>query len=145
MTQKRKQTPSLTGFTGKKNNGAPPLTNPTVTLFLAAMFVAILFALLSAKRNWDIAEGNMEQDSEGQIVRSPKIVDAPEVRKLPQPPPPIVRSEVVEDAFDVPEEILLEETAPEDLKIKTQTMDLEVTVPDDLFTIDPAQEERPSN
>lgn len=132
MTQHRHQIPSLSSSSGKKGTPGKQLTSPLFTLFLAGMFVAILFALMSAKRNWNIANGSMEEDNDVQYFRSPKIGVAPVKRELPQPPPRIEFEEIVEDSFDVPVEILLEQSEPEAIELRTSKIELEAKLPEEL-------------
>ena len=114
-----RKTPRLSGFSSK----GKPLTSPMTTLWLGIVFIAILFALLSARRTWF----EVEEGEKNRMLHSGFLSDPPQQRELGDPPPD--PDSLLESPTDLiisrNEVILLEENHQ---PIEIQLIDLELDV-----------------
>ena len=129
MENSDRDPPLLRGFTRSKSGPGRALTSPTTSIWLAIIFMALFFALLSIQRNVKRAND---------AVNPPKtkfsgwIVDAPEFEpeKIPPPNPDSVLNQ------EEMEEILVEqgiefELDTDPLEIKPIDVDLQIQMPED--------------
>ena len=87
MLKDDKNPPLLTGFTKRQADGkGKALSSPTTSLWLAVIFVAIFFALMSVRMNIKRAEDALKPPTP-ETRRSGWLVDAPE-KDVPLELPP---------------------------------------------------------
>ena len=132
MAKNDKNPPLLTGFTKRESGGkGRSLSNPTTSLWMAVIFVAIFFALMSVRMNIKNAEDSLKPPTP-ETKRSGWLVDAPE-KEVPLELPPnydlLYPEESEEEELVISEEIILENTA-EELEIRPIDVPIEVGVPD---------------
>ena len=84
MFNRDKELPTLKGFTSGGSGRGKSLSSPTTSLWLAIIFVAMIFALISVRKNINNAQEAMKPP---QVRHSGWIVDAPEQVEALQPPP----------------------------------------------------------
>ncbi len=115
----QRNTPRLSGFSSK----GKPLTSPMTTLWLGIVFVAILFAILSAKRSWT----EVEEGERGRMLHSGYLSDPPPQRELGDPPPnPDFLQERPSDLIIYKNEVI--ELEEKHQPIEIQMIDLELDV-----------------
>ena len=135
MAKDDKNPPLLTGFSNRGKGKA--LSNPTTSMWLAIIFVAIFFALMSVQRNISQAEDALKPKDDGK-KRSGYIVTAPEKHELGPPPldPASLLLKEEEIALVIEETIELETTARE-IEIKPIEIQMGVSLPEDSLSIKP--------
>ncbi len=132
MAKNDKTPPLLTGFTNRETAGkGKALSSPTTSLWLAVIFVAIFFALMSVRMNIKNAEDSLKPPTP-ETKRSGWLVDAPE-KEIPREPPPnydlLYPKESEEEELVISEEIILENTS-DDIEIRPIDVPIKVGVPD---------------
>ncbi len=120
----------LKGFSTSGAGKGTALTSPTTSLWLAIIFVALIFALGSIQRTVSKAE---EEANPNNIVRSGYLSDAPEKEPQIQPPP---NPDLISFRDQGAEEIILEaiqlEKEVEPIELKPIDLDLKLEVPEEL-------------
>ncbi len=112
-------TPSLSGFSSKGKS----LTSPMTTLWLGIVFVAILFAILTAKRSLT----EVEDGEKSRMLHSGYLSDPPPKRELGDPPPnPDTLLEPPSDLIISKNEVIKLEEIHQPIEI--QMIDLELDV-----------------
>lgn len=132
MPKNDKNPPLLTGFTKRQTSGkAKALSNPTTSLWLAVIFVAIFFALMSVKMNIKRAEDSLKPPT-ADTKQSGWIIDAPE-KEIPLEPPPnynlLYPEESEVEKLVIDEEIILENRNTE-IELRPIDVPLEIAAPD---------------
>lgn len=84
MLNRDKEPPTLGGFSSGGTGRGKSLSSPTTSIWLAIIFVAMIFALMSVRKNIKSAEDSMKPPENR---HSGWIVDAPEKVEELQPPP----------------------------------------------------------
>jgi len=130
MAKKENNPPILRGFSTGGAGKSKALSSPTTSLWLAIIFVAMFFALLSVQKNIKNANEAMEPI---ETRHSGWIVPAPE-EKLDRAPPPnpdymFNREDeapiVLEESIELEQDELV-------IKIRPIEVDIDVTMPDSL-------------
>lgn len=135
MVKRDTDPPLLRGFTNKGTERGKALSNPSTSLWLAIIFVALFFALMSVQRN--VSKAN-EAVKPPENQHSGWIIDAPEkvVERDPPPNPDFLFKREEEQPITVQESIELKtETAP--LIINPIDMKMDVKLPDEMRKADP--------
>lgn len=132
MPKKDKNPPLLTGFTKRETSGkSKALSSPTTSLWLAVIFVAIFFAIMSVRMNIKRAEDSLKPATP-ETKRSGWLVDAPE-KEVPLEPPPnyalLFPEETEVDELVIDDEIVLEDKA-EEIELKPIDVSIDVSVPE---------------
>jgi hypothetical protein len=137
MAKDDKNPPLLTGFSNRRNGKGKALSSPTTSMWLAIIFVAIFFALMSVQQNISKAEDALRPKDDGK-KRSGYIVPAPEKHELGPPPldPASLLPKEEEIALVIEETIELETTAKE-IEIKPIEIQMDVSLPEDSLSINP--------
>ena len=133
MSQNDKKPPLLTGFSTSGAGKGKPLTSPTTSLWLAIIFVAILFAIGSVQRTVNRAEKETNREN---LRFSPYLSEAPETVPEIQPPPnpDLILNQDLETQEITFESIELEQrTQP--IVIKPIDVELHLEVPEELQAI----------
>lgn len=84
MFNRDKEPPALGGFSSRGTGRRKSLSSPTTSIWLAIIFVAMIFALMSVRKNIRSAENAMKPPENR---HSGWIVDTPENVEEMQPPP----------------------------------------------------------
>lgn len=130
MAKKENDPPGLRGFSTGGTGKGKALSSPTTSLWLAIIFVAMFFALLSVQRN--ISKAN-EALLPSEKRHSGWIVPAPEDRVVQLPPPnPDYMFNRDEEAPIVLEELIELKADEHEIKIRPIEVDIKVTMPDSL-------------
>ena len=136
MPKKNKTPPLLKGFTTSGAGKGKVLSNPTTSLWLAIIFIAIFAGLMSIQRNINNANDSLLKNQKG-IKHSGYIVDAPEKRAelVPPPDPELFRASEDEPPVFVEDTIELKN---ESGKIKLKPIDVEMAakLPEDFLKPD---------
>ena len=132
MAKNDKQPPLLTGFTNRETAGkGKALSSPTTSLWLAVIFVAIFFALMSVRMNIKNAEDSLKPPTP-ETKRSGWLVEAPE-KEVPLEPPPnydlLYPEEQEEEDLVISDEIILENQS-KDIEIRPIDVPIDVGVPE---------------
>jgi len=130
MAKHDKDPPILRGFTSSGTGRGKALTSPTTSLWLAIIFVAIFFAMMSVQRTINKAT---EAANPKDTHRSGWIIDAPEQAfdRDPPPNPDFVLGRQEDLPIVLEEEIEMKEE-PTPIEIKPIEIELEVSMPDEL-------------
>ena len=132
MAKNDKSPPLLTGFTSRETAGkGKALSSPTTSLWLAVIFVAIFFALMSVRMNIKRAEDSLKPPTPD-TKQSGWIVDAPE-KEVPLEPPPnyallYPEGEEEENPLVITDEIVLENQANE-IELKPIEVEMSLETP----------------
>ena len=135
MAKDDKNPPLLSGFSNRGKGKA--LSSPTTSMWLAIVFVAIFFALMSVQQNISKAEDALRPKDDGK-KHSGYIVSAPEKHELGPPPldPASLLPKEEEIALVIEETIELE-TAAMEIEIKPIEIQMDVSLPKDSLSIKP--------
>ncbi|MDA0346368.1 MAG: hypothetical protein O3C43_09655 [Verrucomicrobia bacterium] len=130
MAKKENNPPILRGFSTGGTARGKALSSPTTSLWLAIIFVAMFFALLSVQRN--IKNAN-EALKPSETIHSGWIVPAPEERvvRLPPPNPDYMFNRQEESPIVLEESIELKENK-QAIKIRPIDVQIDVKMPDSL-------------
>lgn len=128
----------MTGFTKRETSGkSKALSSPTTSLWLAVIFVAIFFALMSVRMNIQRAEDSLKPATPD-TKRSGWLVEAPE-KDVPLEPPPnyslLFPEETEVEELVIEDEIVLEDQTKE-VEVRPIDMSLDVSVPEDTPTLE---------
>lgn len=131
MPKNEKSPPLLSGFTSRGDGKAKVLSNPTTSLWLAVIFAAIFFALMSVRHNIDKAQGSLMENQKG-VKFSGYIVDAPEEKPelVPPPDPALLFPKKGEETELVFEDIQLQAETGK-IQLKPIDVDIEVEMPEE--------------
>ena len=127
MARRDKDPPLLRGFSSSKTGRGKALTSPTTSIWMAIVFMAIFFALMSVQRNVKRANEALKPPD---AKHSGWIVDAPEqiVKRDPPPNPNFMFNLEEEEPILLQSNLELEKNiAP--LEIKPIEVELEVKMP----------------
>lgn len=126
MPKNDKHPPLLAGFTTRGAGKTKVLSSPTTSLWLAVIFAAIFFALMSVRHNIDKAEGSLLENQKGVKVSGFIVEAPPKVEELAPPPDPaLLIPEKTEEPEWVSEEIQLLSASG---KIELKPIDVEMPV-----------------
>lgn len=111
--------PRLSGFSSKGS----ALTSPMTTLWLGIVFVAILFAIFTARRSWTEAK----EEEKSRMLHSGYLSDPPLRRELGDPPPdPDSLLEPPSDLIIFKNEVIELEDKHEPIEIQRIELELDV-------------------
>jgi len=130
MPLKDKKLPLLKAFSHSRAGKGTVLTSPTTSLWLAIIFVALIFALGSIQRTVSKAE---EEANSKNIVRSGFLSDAPEKEPEFQPPPnPDLFTFREQEAEEIVLEAIPFEKEVEPIELKPIDVNIQLEMPEAL-------------
>ena len=130
MANKDNKPPLLTGFSATGAGRGRPLTSPSTSLWMAVIFVAIFFALMSVRRTINKVDDATNKENRRY---SPYLSEAPE--KLAEINPPPNPDLILNQEDDIPElelETFELEKNNQLIEVRPIEVDLDIQLPEEL-------------
>jgi len=122
MSDRNRKPPLLTGFSKRNSKRENPLTNPATTIWMAIIFVALVFALMSVRKTDKLKE----TPEETRLRFTPYLSEKPEEKEELSPPPDYISEDDSDEPLVLNQDNLTIDYPEIDIELRPVDVELEV-------------------